>query len=163
MGIEWKVLVEQYGLRITLILWRFIPMIFSKIESKFYPELKVLNGIQIVPDNIPFSEKNGYRKTVNIVIKNITYYSDIEMVVMIINLNDISEGFSFSKIIKHGEERVIEIPFFLNDLQIKVIREMPSVNINGDAIFSCNNRRIKKSIPNFQVRYENQSWFRIGS
>ena len=99
-------------------------------------------------------------------IKNMTYYSNIEMIVLIITLNDInqggiSQGFSFLKNIKFKEDEKIEIPFFLDDSQTKIIREMPVINVSGEVIFNCNNRRIRKPILNFQMKYQG-SWLLIG-
>jgi hypothetical protein len=166
MAIEWRVVIEHCIMSLVIKLMEVTPMLFHKIESKLYSDEKVKNGIQMTPDNIPFIEMPGNRKVVSIIIKNMTYYSNIEMIVLIITLNDInqggiSQGFSFLKNIKFKEDEKIEIPFFLDDSQTKIIREMPVINVSGEVIFNCNNRRIRKPILNFQMKYQG-SWLLIG-
>jgi hypothetical protein len=67
-------------------------MIFSKIESRLYPEKDVLRDIKIdLTKDRAALEILPHRALLNLVIENETYYKDIELVTLTVALSSLQE------------------------------------------------------------------------
>lgn len=148
MAIEWWLIVKPHILQIVLMLARICPMFFSKLELKMYSEEAVLKGIGMNFDANPFNLYSN-RAMVKLQAKNETYYSNIELYIANIYLkddSDFAQGVVSLRNINRGEILTFDIPIFLDEAKIKMIRALPSIKIKADTIFNCNNRKITKAI-----------------